>query len=177
MSDPTIFVGETVDIIGRNFGPNEIVDIVLIRRPLDGAGGGGGGAVGVVVAAPGGDPDGDWNGDQGRRPDDGGSDRIRLTARTDSQGNFRIPFTPKRAGIYTITATGRTSGRTASTELRVLPRHHKPPHKPPHHLPVTGSSLETPIKVGGGLVGVGTILLLGTMLWRRRSRFGAGGTH
>ncbi|BCJ56660.1 hypothetical protein [Micromonospora endophytica] len=166
--DPaTAFVGETVDIIGRNFGPNEIVDIVLIRRPL--AGGEGGGALGVPLNAPGGDPDGEEKGGH-----DGGSYRIHLTARTNSRGDFRIPFTPKWPGIYTITATGRTSGLTASTELRVLPRH-KP--KPPHHLPVTGSSLETPLKVGGGLVATGTVLLLGTMLWRRRNRFGAGGTH
>ncbi|WP_239098093.1 hypothetical protein [Micromonospora qiuiae] len=162
LSDPSVFVGETVDIIGRNFGPNETVDIVIVRRPMDGGGAGGG--------APSDDPD--------TESEDRASDTTTLTARTNSRGEFVRPFTPRRTGVYTITATGRTSGLSASTELRVLRRHHEPPHhKPPHHLPVTGSSLETPMKIGGGLVATGTLLLLGTVLWRRRNRLGAGGTH
>ncbi|GGM39909.1 hypothetical protein GCM10011608_25860 [Micromonospora sonchi] len=168
LSDPSVSVGETVDIIGRNFGPNETVDMLMERRPSDGGGAGGG--------AP--------SGDQDPGSDDRASDTSTLTVRTDSGGQFVLPFTPRRAGVYTITATGRTSGFSASTELRVLrrphptPSHHKPPHhKPPHHLPVTGTSLETPMKIGGGLVAAGALLLLGTGLWRRRNRVGAGGTH
>ncbi len=163
LSDPSIFVGETVDIIGRNFGPNEIVDIVIVRRPLDGGGAGGG--------APSDDPDSE--------SDDRASDTITLTVRTNSAGEFVRAFTPRRTGVHTHTATGRTSGFSASTELRVLGRPHPTPthHKPPHHLPVTGTSLETPMKVGGGLVAAGALLLLGTGLWRRRNRVGAGGTH
>lgn len=43
-------------------------------------------------------------------------------------------------------------------------------------LPVTGDSLGTPMKLGGGLVGAGAIMLLLTLAWRRRQRFG-GAAH
>ncbi|GGM07426.1 MULTISPECIES: hypothetical protein [Micromonospora] len=110
-----------------------------------------------------------------------------ITVVADANGRFSVPYTPTIEGTYTFTAVGQTSGRTASTTLRVLPRpqpspsHTWPPHhggKPPHKggwLPVTGDNVGTPVKVGGGLVGAGAVLMLLTLAWRRRSRFGSAG--
>ncbi|MEU8216821.1 hypothetical protein AB0C47_13730 [Micromonospora taraxaci] len=154
---PTIFLGETVILTGTNFGPNETVDISVTVTPL---------------AAPAG-------GQAPARRSDGStvamtpvayqaSAPLNFTAYTDAQGRFTKSYKPSVTGLLTFTATGRESGRTASTELRVL--HKKQP------LPVTGDSLGTPMKLGGGLVGAGAIMLLLTLAWRRRHRFG-GAAH
>ncbi|MFU8851204.1 hypothetical protein ACNAW0_09510 [Micromonospora sp. SL1-18] len=52
--------------------------------------------------------------------------------------------------------------------------HDKDQHKHGKELPVTGSSLTTPMKLGGGLAGAGTLLVLLSAAWRRRGRFGMG---
>ncbi|MBM0277089.1 hypothetical protein [Micromonospora tarensis] len=154
---PTIFIGETVVLTGVGFGPNETVDITVTVTPL---------AAPAAGRAP------------ARRSDGStvamapvafqASAPLSFTARTDAQGRFTRNYTPSVTGLLTFTAVGRESGRTASTELRVLPK------KQP--LPVTGDSLGTPMKLGGGLVGAGAIMLLLTMAWRRRQRFG-GAAH
>ncbi|MTK04084.1 hypothetical protein [Micromonospora sp. CP22] len=154
---PTIFLGETVILTGRNFGPNETVDIVVSVTPLAAPAAGtarrsDGSTVAMTPVA-----------FQAGAP-------LSFTARTNAQGVFTRRYTPSVTGLLTFTATGRESGRTATSELRVL-------HKKKPHLPVTGSSLDTPMKVGGGLVAAGAVLLLGTLAWRRRNRFGAGGAN
>ncbi|MDG9678098.1 hypothetical protein [Micromonospora sp. DH14] len=154
---PTIFLGETVLLTGTGFGPNETVDISVTVTPL---------------AAPAG-------GQAPARRSDGttvamkpvayqASAPLNFTAYTNAQGRFTKSYKPSVTGLLTFTATGRESGRTASTELRVL--HKKQP------LPVTGDSLGTPMKLGGGLVGAGAVMLLLTLAWRRRQRFG-GAAH
>ncbi|MBM0205944.1 hypothetical protein ACIA47_29555 [Micromonospora sp. NPDC051227] len=154
---PTIFLGETVLLTGTGFGPNETVDISVTVTPL---------------AAPAG-------GQAPARRSDGStvamtpvayqaSAPLNFTAFTDAQGRFTKSYRPSVTGLLTFTATGRESGRTATTELRVL--HKKQP------LPVTGDSLGTPMKLGGGLVGAGAVMLLLTLAWRRRQRFG-GAAH
>ncbi|MEW2146551.1 hypothetical protein AB0869_27435 [Micromonospora vinacea] len=154
---PTIYLGETVVLTGTNFGPNETVDINVTVTPQAAPAGG---------AAP-------------ARRSDGttvamapvayqASAPLHFTAYTNGQGRFTKSYKPSVTGLLTFTATGRESGRTASTELRVL--HKKQP------LPVTGDSLGTPMKLGGGLVGAGAIMLLLTLAWRRRQRFG-GAAH
>ncbi|KAB1932312.1 hypothetical protein F8271_25425 [Micromonospora sp. ALFpr18c] len=154
---PTIFLGETVVLTGTGFGPNETVDIVVSVTPL---------AAPAAGQAP-------------ARRSDGttvamapvayqASAPLSFTAFTDAQGRFTKSYKPSATGLLTFTATGRESGRTASTELRVL--HKKQP------LPVTGDSIGTPMKLGGGLVGAGAIMLLLTLAWRRRQRFG-GAAH
>ncbi|MBG6104625.1 hypothetical protein IW249_005039 [Micromonospora vinacea] len=150
---PTIYLGETVVLTGTNFGPNETVDITVTVTPFAAPAGG---------AAP------------ARRSDGStvamapvayqASAPLHFTAYTDGQGRFTKHYKPSVTGLLTFTATGRESGRTASTELRVL--HKKQP------LPVTGDSLGTPMKLGGGLVGAGAVMLLLTLAWRRRQRFG-----
>ncbi|MFE9189779.1 hypothetical protein ACFYL6_09240 [Micromonospora sp. NPDC007208] len=150
---PTIYLGETVVLTGTNFGPNETVDINVTVTPQAAPAGG-------VAPA---------------RRSDGttvamapvayqASAPLHFTAFTNAQGRFTKSYKPSVTGLLTFTATGRESGRTASTELRVL--HKKQP------LPVTGDSLGTPMKLGGGLVGAGAIMLLLTLAWRRRQRFG-----
>ncbi|MGC4772800.1 hypothetical protein ACLQ25_27980 [Micromonospora sp. DT44] len=154
---PTIFLGETVVLTGTGFGPNETVDIAVTVTP---------------IAAP-------AAGNAPARRSDGttvamepvayqASAPLNFTAYTDAQGHFTKSYKPSVTGLLTFTATGRESGRTASTELRVL--HRKQP------LPVTGDSIGTPMKLGGGLVGAGAIMLLLTLAWRRRQRFG-GAAH
>jgi hypothetical protein len=154
---PTIFLGETVILTGRNFGPNETVDIVVSVSPLAAPAAGtarrsDGSTVAMAPVA-----------FQASAP-------LSFTARTNSDGVFTRRYKPSVTGLLTFTATGRESGRTASTQLRVLP------NKKPN-LPVTGSSLDTPMKVGGGLVAAGAVLLLGTLAWRRRNRFGTDGAN
>jgi len=154
---PTIFLGETVVLTGTGFGPNETVDITVTVTPL-------------AAPAPGQAP--------ARRSDGStvamapvayqASAPLNFTARTNAQGRFTKSYRPSVTGLLTFTATGRESGRTATAELRVL--HKKQP------LPVTGDSMGTPMKLGGGLVGAGAIMLLLTLAWRRRQRFG-GAAH
>ncbi|MEU4473366.1 hypothetical protein [Micromonospora sp. NPDC023888] len=154
---PTIYLGETVVLTGTGFGPNETVDIVVTVTPY---------------AAPAG-------GQAPARRSDGStvamapvayqaSAPLSFTAFTDAQGRFTKSYKPSVTGLLTFTATGRESGRTASAELRVL--HKKQP------LPVTGDSIGTPMKLGGGLVGAGAVMLLLTLAWRRRQRLG-GAAH
>lgn len=154
---PTIYLGETVILTGTNFGPNETGDIVVTVTPL---------AAPAAGQAP------------ARRSDGStvamapvayqASAPLSFTAFTDAQGRFTKSYKPSVTGLVTFSATGRESGRTASTELRVLDK------KQP--LPVTGDSLGTPMKLGGGLVGAGAIMLLLTLAWRRRQRLG-GAVH
>ncbi|WP_428965390.1 hypothetical protein [Micromonospora fluostatini] len=108
-----------------------------------------------------------------------------LTVVAGGDGRFTVSYRPELEGTYTFTATGLESGRTASTTLRVLPKPQPSPSKskdpghgdkPPHKggwLPVTGDDAGTPLKVGGALVGVGAVLMLLTLAWRR-NRLGAG---
>ncbi|MET8348296.1 MULTISPECIES: hypothetical protein [unclassified Micromonospora] len=153
---PTIYLGETVVLTGTGFGRNETVNIVVSVTPL---------AAPAAGQAP------------ARRSDGStvamapvayqASAPLNFTARTNYQGRFTKSYRPSVTGLLTFTA-GRESDRSASTELRVL--HKKQP------LPVTGSSLSTPMKLGGGLVGAGAVMLLLTLAWRRRQRFG-GAAH
>ncbi|MFI9639711.1 hypothetical protein ACIG87_06530 [Micromonospora sp. NPDC051925] len=155
VSPPTIILGETVVLTGTGFGPNETVDIDVTVAPL---------AASVPGQAP------------ARRSDGTTVAMVRVdnsqpqpaprhfTAQTDANGRFTVSYRPSDVGRLTFTATGRTSGRTASATLTVLPKK--------HHLPVTGDNLSTPLKVGGGLVGAGVVLMLSALVWRRRHRFG-----
>ncbi|MFF5180772.1 hypothetical protein ACFY2Q_22315 [Micromonospora sp. NPDC000316] len=154
---PTIYLGETVVLTGTGFGPNETVDITVTVTPL-------------AAPAPGQAP--------ARRSDGSivamapvayqASAPLTVTARTNGQGRFTKSYRPSVTGQLTFTATGRESARTDTADLRVL--HKKQP------LPVTGDSIGTPMKLGGGLVGAGAIMLLLTLAWRRRQRFG-GAAH
>ncbi|MBQ0896350.1 hypothetical protein KBX37_25210 [Micromonospora sp. U56] len=156
----TVVVGQPTVLIGTGFGPNEIVDIVVSVAPL---------AASVPGQAP-------------ARRSDGSTVAMaavafpqpaprHFTAHTNAAGRFTRTYRPTEVGQLTFTATGRESGRTASVTITVLPK-----KKPGggNQLPVTGDSMGTPLKVGGGLVGAGAVLMLGSLVWRRRNRFGMG---
>ncbi|MEU8091806.1 hypothetical protein [Micromonospora chalcea] len=161
VSPTTIRLGETFTLRGSNFGPNETVRIDVAIS-------------GLPAAAP---------ADGSARRSDGSTVAMApvaytpnraqpqpapttFTVTTDASGNFTVTYRPTRPGRYTFTATGLTSGRVASATGTVLPPR---PTKSPHHgLPVTGDSIGTPLKLGGGLAAAGAVLLLASMAWRRR---------
>ncbi|WP_229403424.1 hypothetical protein [Micromonospora okii] len=160
----TLVVGETATLTGAGFGPNETVDHTVTVTPL-------------TAGLPG----------QARRSDGGTVEMTtvayraaapsRFTAVTDHEGRHTVTHRPDTPGRYLYTAVGRTSGRSASATLTVLAASQptqKPTHRPrpPHGLPVTGDDLGTPLAVGGGLLGVGVVLTLAGLAWRRRGSFG-----
>ncbi|SIR70469.1 hypothetical protein [Micromonospora avicenniae] len=158
VNDPEIFLGQTVVLTGRGFSgarqgeSREWVDFTVTVTPI---------AAPAANQAP-------------ARRGDGSTVAMAPVAFApntpadifaNSRGEFTRKFKPSVTGLLTITATGRVTGRSATTELRVLDQRQPPP------LPVTGDSLGTPMKVGGGLVGAGAVLLLLTFAWRRRQHF------
>ncbi|GHJ16915.1 MULTISPECIES: hypothetical protein [unclassified Micromonospora] len=159
----TITLGETFTLQGQGFGSNELVDIDVtisdlpFAAPAEGTARRSDGSTVAMasvahtsnLAAPQSPP-------------------THFTVRADGSGNFTVNYRPTRVGRYTFTATGQTTGRTASTTGTVLPVR---PTRPPHHgghLPVTGGSIGTPLKLGGGLAAAGAVLLLASLAWRRR---------
>ncbi|RLK25977.1 hypothetical protein DER29_3994 [Micromonospora sp. M71_S20] len=159
VSPPTVVVGQTVTLIGSGWGPGETVIITVSTSPL-------------AAAVPGADQARRSNGEMvamapvsfQRAPQP--SPRT-LTVVADALGNFRTTYTPRHHGTYTFRAEGQTFDRVATATLTVLKKHAPP-------LPVTGDSLSTPMKFGGGLVGAGAVLLLLSLVWRKRHRFGMG---
>ncbi|MEH0936460.1 hypothetical protein [Micromonospora psammae] len=155
----TIFLGKSVLLTGTGFGPNETVRIVVTVAPL---------AASVPGQAP-------------ARRSDGSAVAMaavayapqpaprEFTVQTDENGRFTVRYRPTVVGQLTFTATGLESGQVASATVTVLKK-----KRAPHDggkLPVTGDDMGTPLKVGGGLVGAGMVLMLTTFAWRRRNRF------
>ncbi|SBT42477.1 hypothetical protein [Micromonospora narathiwatensis] len=170
VSPTTIRLGESFTLRGRGFEANERVSIDVVISALPGAAPADGTArrsdgttvamASVAYAQP-----------LSAQPQPA---PLHFEVNADGSGNFTVTYRPNRPGRYTFTATGETSGRTASATGIVLPPR---PTRPPHNdgnLPVTGSSLSTPMKLGGGLAGAGALLVLLSLAWRRRGRFGMG---
>ncbi|MFI6820121.1 hypothetical protein ACIBJE_04110 [Micromonospora sp. NPDC050187] len=182
VSPSTVEVGEIATVTGRGFYYEEQVEITITTGPLAAglpgqtARRGDGSTVALAPVShhradpqPGGPKgpehvpgNGPWNGS----PD--GARQV-FWIRADDDGFFQFSFRPRHPGTITITARGLTGGYVGTATLTVLRPHHGDDDDP---LPVTGSSLETPLKVGGGLVGVGAALLLATFALRRRNRVG-----
>ncbi|MET8907999.1 hypothetical protein [Micromonospora sp. NPDC004551] len=96
-----------------------------------------------------------------------------FSATADDNGEFTITYRPTRTGRHTFTAT--QGNRVDSATGIVLPARPDRPGRPGGgNLPVTGDSLGTPVKLGGGLAGAGAVLVLLSLAWRRRGRFGVG---
>ncbi|MGN9813486.1 hypothetical protein ACTMSW_29580 [Micromonospora sp. BQ11] len=159
VNPPSVVVGTTVQLVGTGFLPGETVVITYTSTAF---------AAGVGGA------------DRARRSDGStvamapvsfqqapGGRSGTLTATAGPDGTFSVPFTPQYPGKYRFTAVGQTSGKVASATLIVLAK------KQPG-LPVTGDSVGTPMKLGGGLIGAGAVMLLLSLAWRRRHRFGMG---
>ncbi|GIH17996.1 hypothetical protein [Rugosimonospora africana] len=157
LSSTTITAGDTVILSGRGYGLGEQVSITSVHRA--GAAGRTSGATNrnshagpamVPVAF-----------DQPLA--DGHVPTPPVTVTTDSTGAFSIRLRFDDPGIEDITATGLTSGRSASITLTVL-RH--------GNLPVTGTNLAKMTIGGGSLLAAGAALYLVAMV-RRRRRAGA----
>jgi hypothetical protein len=164
ISPPTIRLGATFTLRGRDFLPNETVRIDVAisalpnAAPAQGSVRSDGSTVTMAAVAY-----------QQPQP---APTTFRVTA--DAAGAFEVTYKPSRTGRHVYTATGETSGRNDNVTGIVLAAR---PGRPPHgggHLPVTGDSLGTPVKLGGGLAGAGAVLVLLSLAWRRRGRFGIG---
>jgi hypothetical protein len=156
LSSTTVVVGNAVTIFGQGYGrpadPIEDVDITVTQQSA---------AAGVPGAA-------------AARRDTGATVAmvpvanqlptqlvapLSLRATTNAEGRFQITFEVHQTGVFRIVATGRESGVSSSVLLTVVPR----------QLPVTGSQLGTQLGVGAGLLLLGVLLVLLTVVRRRRS--------
>ncbi|MEU8261774.1 hypothetical protein AB0C02_14280 [Micromonospora sp. NPDC048999] len=168
---PTITLGHTFTLHGSGFAPDETVEIDVSISALPGAapaagtarrGDGSTVAMAAVAYA---------------RPLDAQPEPapLQFEVTADATGAFTVPYRPTEVGRYTFSATGESSGLTASATGTVLsPRAASPSPSSGGGLPVTGSSLSTPLKIGVGLAGVGALLVLLSLAWRRRGGFGMG---
>ncbi|MEW2384232.1 hypothetical protein AB0873_19380 [Micromonospora sp. NPDC047707] len=151
VDDPQIILGETVTLFGRGWNPGERIVIRVSSSPLANAmtavRGSSGDRVAMTPVA--------------YRPSRDEPDLAAFAARAD--GTFEVTYTPRRTGYFLFEAVGET-GRTDTAQVTVL-------RKKKSALPVTGASTSTPMKVGGGLVATGAVLLLMTLAWRQRHRF------
>jgi hypothetical protein len=153
-TDPTVSPGEPTTLIGTGFGPNELVRLDFAFTPL-------------AARAPGSAPG---------RQDTGGVGAMvpvayqapadytipSITVRADGDGRFTRVVEFSRQGRITVTATGLTTGRVATYTISVV--------RAQPGLPVTGGDLGTPLTVGTGLLVAGVLMVLLTVLWRRRNR-------
>ncbi|MFI6327257.1 hypothetical protein ACIBBG_03060 [Micromonospora chersina] len=95
-----------------------------------------------------------------------------FTVTANAEGEFTVTYRPSRTGRHVFTAIQGTLEDSATGI--VLPARPDRPGRPGGHLPVTGDSVGTPLKLGGGLAGAGAVLVLLSLAWRRRGRFGIG---
>ena len=156
VSPATIVAGDSVVVTGSGHAPGEIINHVVSTTP---------------IAAPRFEQDGAEQSEPiVLRPVAKGTcaygtctlaasqpDEI-VTA--DGEGAHSTTITLTEVGQATITATGQESGRSASAVVTVL--------APGADLPETGSPLWRLVQVGAAAAGVGVLLLLGSLGWRRR---------
>ncbi|WP_433310492.1 hypothetical protein [Micromonospora chersina] len=166
ISPTTIRLGETFTLRGSDFKPGESVrvDVNITGNPNAAPARGSvrsdGSTVAMAAVA--------YQQPQGQPAP------TTFTVTADGSGDFELTYEPSRTGRHAHTATGQESGLNDSATGIVLPQR---PGRPPHgggHLPVTGDSIGTPLKLGGGLAGAGAVLVLLSLAWRRRGRFGIG---
>jgi hypothetical protein len=160
LSTTTITAGDTVVLSGQGYDPGEQVSITSVHRA---------GAAGRTSGA--------TNRNNHAGPAmvtvayhmplaDGHVPSPPITITADSAGAFSVRLRFTDPGVEVITATGLTSGRSASVTLTVLPL---------GNLPVTGSNL-VKLSIGGGsLLVAGAALYLVTVMRRRRRAAGGSG--
>jgi LPXTG-motif cell wall-anchored protein len=141
VNQATVIVGTTVTLTGTNFGPDEDVDIV---QTLQGAAFGRLGRSARLAAAPG-DPV--------------------ATPHTDVTGAFKVRIKLTVEGRWLHTATGRESGLTGSTTVRVLPQGSELPNTG-----TDGSNYLGIVLIGSGVLIAGITLLVFTRMRRRTSK-------
>ena len=152
VSASTVTVGETVIVNGTGYEANEEIELSLSTQPL---------------AAPQLQRDGAEQADPiaiqlvAMQDDQNGS----AVGNADADGAFIGEVTPQRVGLATITATGLDSGLSASVVITVLPAGDA--------LPETGTGLWSMLRIGAAVLGAGALLVLISLVWRRRNA-GAG---
>lgn len=154
VSSTTVVAGETVQITGTGFEPNETILITVSIAPFAAP------QVGVD----------DLTGDQvamvpvaqnlaaPAAPELAGG--WEFTVQADDDGEFTASVTLRKPGIATITATGLESGLSASVTVTVLAAK--------DGLPETGSDVWRLIRIGGAGIVLGGMLLIGALVWRAR---------
>ncbi|WP_329110740.1 hypothetical protein OG792_17015 [Micromonospora sp. NBC_01699] len=151
LSDATLVVGDDTTLFGRFYGPTEIVDITFTLLSV---------AAGAPERA-------------SVRQDTGATIAMvpvaypafpPLTATTNAQGEFQLTFSADWRGVWQIRGVGRESGVDATTQMTVVHR----------QLPVTGSSLGRQLGIGAGLLLLGVVLVMLTVVRRRRGGVRAG---
>ncbi|MGI5150454.1 hypothetical protein ACQEVC_29575 [Plantactinospora sp. CA-294935] len=152
VSDPTVEVNQTFTVFGSGFGGNELVRLDFARTPL---------ALGAGTAAQ------DTGGVGAMLPIAQQAQTVHrnpttLTVRANVTGEFSVRVRFTRTGTVTITATGLTTGRVASTTVTIVQG------QPP--LPVTGSETGPQIALGTMLLIAGVLLVLVAVAWRTASR-------
>jgi LPXTG-motif cell wall-anchored protein len=100
----TVVVGESIAITGQNFGPREPVDVTSALQTATGQLGNSA-RRGLVAVPP------------------------LLSTIADDNGAFSVRIVLDEVGLFIHTATGRTTGRSGSVTVRVLPT--SPPTGPP----------------------------------------------
>jgi hypothetical protein len=136
----TVIVGTTVTLTGANFGPGEDVDIV---QNLQGAASGQLGRSAHMAAA---------------------ADPV-ATPHTDTTGGFTVRIKLTVEGRWLHSATGRVSGLTGSTVVRVLPVGSELPNTG-----TNGSNYLGIVLIGSGVLIAGITLLVFTRMRRRTSK-------
>ena len=166
----TVNVGQNTTLVGTGFGANELVRLDFAFTPLaapaPGArverNSGGTGAMAppaLPVVAKDGHDGGNDHGGNGRRCDRAIAP---ITVQADAEGGFTRVVSFPCQGRILVTATGLSTGRTATTTITVI--------RPQPGLPVTGSDVSKPLAVGSGLLIVGALLVLLTVVRYRRNR-------
>jgi len=102
----TVVVGESVVVTGLNFGPGEPVDVASALQTATGQLGNSA-RRGLVAVPP------------------------LLSSIADDNGTFSVRVVLDEVGLFIHTATGRTTGRSGSVTVRVLPTSTPPPTVPP----------------------------------------------
>ncbi|MEV4755993.1 hypothetical protein AB0J86_12875 [Micromonospora sp. NPDC049559] len=153
-TDTTVEIGQATTLIGTGFGANELVRLDFTFTPL-------------AARAPGAQPARVETGGMGAMAPaslelKGGPAIPSTTVRANSEGRFTKVVKFHHAGQVLVTATGLSTARVASVTITVF--------RPQPGLPVTGSSVGSQLAVGGGLLATGVLLVLMTVVWRRRRR-------
>ncbi|MCP3787205.1 hypothetical protein NLX85_27960 [Micromonospora sp. A3M-1-15] len=161
VSPTTIRLGETFTLEGEGFAPGTVtINVTITGNPNAAPAGSVRRSDGSVVA---------MAAVAYQQPQ---SAPTTFTVTADAEGDFTATYKPTRTGRHVFTATQGTEEDSATGI--VLPQR---PGRPPQgggNLPVTGDSIGTPLKLGGGLAGAGAVLVLLSLAWRRRGRFGIG---
>jgi hypothetical protein len=139
-----------VTIHGTGFKPGEMVDITETDRPNAA------GAPNAAIVVP--------------AAFELATGRLLAKVRADAAGAFTVTVQLDRPGLKTIIATGETSGDVAEVVVRVLLSGVGGAGGGGNgNLPRTGNEALRVAGTGGALVALGVVLVLFTVVWRRRA--------